>query len=115
MQKNRSIEILYATSDEHFNHIRDLIRKFLQWHLERHLEDIQLINEYFDQKDFEEELKTLPGKYSMPDGKLLLALFDKQPAGCVALRKIDDQTCEKGCLSIPSIMEKELAIHWPKQ
>ena len=85
---------MYATSAEHFDNIRNLIRKFLHWHLERHLEDIQLINEYFDPKDLEEELKAFPGKYSMPDGRLLLAFYNKQAAGCVALRKIDEQTCE---------------------
>jgi GNAT superfamily N-acetyltransferase len=58
------------------------------------LEDIDLINEYFDPKDFEEELASLPGKYSMPEGRLLLAFYNDQPSGCVALKKIDKHTCE---------------------
>lgn len=45
-------------------------------------------------QDFETELKTLPGKYSLPDGRLFLALFGCEPAGCVALRKISDDICE---------------------
>ena len=30
----------------------------------------------------------------MPEGRLLLAFYNGLPAGCVALKKIDDQSCE---------------------
>ncbi|MCM3141055.1 GNAT family N-acetyltransferase [Brevibacillus sp. MER 51] len=40
------------------------------------------------------ELQNIPGEYAPPDGCILLALDDEQPAGCVALRKIDEQVCE---------------------
>jgi ribosomal protein S18 acetylase RimI-like enzyme len=43
---------------------------------------------------FDEELTTLPGKYTPPEGCLLLALEGTQSAGCVALRKIDVGVCE---------------------
>ena len=94
MRNSNSIKILDAISQEHLDHVRNLINAFLKWHLKRHLEDIDLINEYFDPKDFEEELASLPGKYSIPEGKLLLAFYNDQPAGCVALKKIDDHSCE---------------------
>jgi len=94
MRNSNSIKILDATSKEHLDHVRNLINSFLKWHLNRHLEDIDLINEYFDPKDFEEELASLPGKYSMPEGRLLLAFYNDQPAGCVALRQLDDRSCE---------------------
>jgi len=45
-------------------------------------------------QNFDSELETLPGKYGPPDGALLLALVDGMPAGCVALRKIDEKICE---------------------
>ena len=45
-------------------------------------------------QSFEEELKNLPGKYAQPSGRLLLAVADKKIAGCIALRKIDDEICE---------------------
>jgi GNAT superfamily N-acetyltransferase len=44
--------------------------------------------------DYERELAELPGEYSLPHGCLLLAFHDYDPAGCVALRKIDDDFCE---------------------
>jgi len=94
MKKSKDIKIIDATNEKHLQHVRNLISAFVKWHLNRHLEDIDLINEYFDPKDFEEELASLPGKYSMPEGKLLLAFYNDQPAGCVALKKIDDHSCE---------------------
>ena len=45
-------------------------------------------------QDFEHELATLPGEYAPPFGRLLLWFEEEDLAGCVALRKIDDETCE---------------------
>jgi ribosomal protein S18 acetylase RimI-like enzyme len=45
-------------------------------------------------QDFQEELATLPGSYAPPDGRLLLAFQDDEPAGCVALRPLNPGTCE---------------------
>lgn len=43
---------------------------------------------------FAKELAGLPGRYSSPEGALLLALVDSHLAGCVALRWFDYNTCE---------------------
>lgn len=45
-------------------------------------------------QSFEEELAALPGKYGPPRGRLLLALEEGRPAGCVALRPIAGGACE---------------------
>ena len=74
--------------------VRALMRAFVGWHRERHVEDLALIDEYFDQSEFEDELAALPGQYAPPDGQLFLACNDDKPAGCVALRRIDSQVCE---------------------
>ena len=41
-----------------------------------------------------EECARLPGDYAPPRGELMLALVDGEPAGCIALRPLDGETCE---------------------
>ena len=43
---------------------------------------------------FREELAVLPGEYALPDGGLLVARVEGRVAGCVALRRLDERTCE---------------------
>jgi ribosomal protein S18 acetylase RimI-like enzyme len=43
---------------------------------------------------FEAELRELPGAYAPPGGRLLIAVQDGMPAGCVALRPQGDARCE---------------------
>jgi ribosomal protein S18 acetylase RimI-like enzyme len=43
---------------------------------------------------FDKELESLPGEYSPPDGRLMLAEIRTGIAGCIALRKLDTGICE---------------------
>src|SRR6185369_10236700 len=52
-------------------------------------------------KNFEEELAKLPNGYAPPEGCLLLATVEAQPAGCIALRGLDGETCEMKRLYVP--------------
>ena len=45
-------------------------------------------------QDFEGELAELPGKYSAPDGRVLLAWQEGQAVGCVAMRPMGEGACE---------------------
>ena len=81
--------------------VRALMRAFVTWHRARHVEDIDLIERYFDQGAFDEELAGLPGKYARPHGRLLLAYLDGKPAGCVALRDLGDGICEMKRMFVP--------------
>ncbi|MGZ3664282.1 MAG: GNAT family N-acetyltransferase [Ktedonobacterales bacterium] len=88
------IEISRASTPEQLDAVRSLMRAFVEWHRERHDADRALIDQYFDAKTFDAELSGLPGKYAPPCGCLLLARLDERPAGYVALREIDADTCE---------------------
>jgi ribosomal protein S18 acetylase RimI-like enzyme len=45
-------------------------------------------------RNLEEELALLPGKYALPSGRLYIAVFNGNLAGCIALRAIDKERCE---------------------
>ena len=45
-------------------------------------------------QNFDQELKNLPGAYDLPLGRLLLAHDNGLAAGCVALRKLEEDICE---------------------
>ena len=82
--------------------VRSLMRAFVAWHRERHVEDLALVERYFDARAFDEELAALPGKYARPKGRLLIAYQDEQPSGCVALRDLGEGICEMKRMFVPA-------------
>lgn len=75
--------IVDADAPEKIEEIRKLFREYEAWL------DLDLCFQ-----DFERELADLPGKYARPTGRLFLILRENESAGCIALRKIDDEICE---------------------
>ena len=53
-------------------------------------------------QNFDDELANLPGEYAPPAGRLFICLVGEIPGGCVALRKIDERTCEMKRLYVRS-------------
>lgn len=49
---------------------------------------------YLTIQHYEDELRELNKKYGLPWGRLYLAYCQGEPAGCIGLRKIDEQNCE---------------------
>lgn len=58
------------------------------------LEEDGSFQEYLDLQNYDAELEHLEMKYGNPYGRLYLAYCDGQAAGCIGLRKIDEQSCE---------------------
>ena len=82
--------IIRVQSNVEITAVQDLIRKFTTWAFSLNHDS----NQAPTFEKLEEELATLPGIYSPPHGRLLLAMQDGQPAGCVALNGHDDLICE---------------------
>jgi len=77
------MNLIQAQTPEQVEQARRLFREYADW--------LQ-IDLCF--QNFEKELAELPGDYVPPGGRLLLAYDSAQLAGCIALRRLDQQTCE---------------------
>lgn len=49
---------------------------------------------YLKLQDYESELENLNIKYGPPKGRLYLATVEGEVAGCIALKYVDEKTCE---------------------
>ncbi len=84
------VTIDQATDSTQIAAVQELMREYLLWAFETFLgaEAAPTFNEW------DAEVKSLPGIYAPPMGRLLLATVDGQPAGCVALKQKEDRVSE---------------------
>jgi ribosomal protein S18 acetylase RimI-like enzyme len=62
-------------------------------------------------QSFDQELAGLPGDYAPPDGRLFLAYYEGEPAGCIAMHRLDATTCEMKRLYVrPKFRGKKLGF-----
>lgn len=50
--------------------------------------------EYLQQQNYDQEVQHLEEKYGRPNGRIFVAFYEGKLAGCIGLKKIDDETCE---------------------
>ena len=77
------MSLVQAQSPEDIDRARELFAEYAAW---------LGINLCF--QNFEKELAELPGEYVPPTGRLFLAFAGDQISGCVALRRLEEGTCE---------------------
>jgi ribosomal protein S18 acetylase RimI-like enzyme len=58
------------------------------------IKDSPEFSSYLKLQNYDAEVEHLADKYGLPDGRLYLARMDGRAAGCIALRKLDRETCE---------------------
>ncbi len=85
------LEIKQVTSKERIEQASELFKEYSNY-----------LNIDLEFQNFNEELESLPGEYSLPEGCLLLAFYKNKLAGCVALRKYDGGICEMKRLYVRS-------------
>src|SRR4030042_4041 len=67
--------------------------------------DIEIVRDLFQEyanalgfglafQNFDKEIAELPGEYAPPNGRLYITYWNKNVAGCIALRSIDQDICE---------------------
>ncbi len=77
------IEFVFAEEPAQIDDARSIFREYEKW-----------LGLDLCFQNFEEELRTLPGKYASPEGRLILVYKDGELAGGIALHKIEEGICE---------------------
>jgi putative acetyltransferase len=77
------IRIIHAQTQDHYQRVRKLFQQYA--------DSLGFDLEF---QGFSQELANLPGDYSPPQGCILVAVRAQEFVGCVALRPLEDRTCE---------------------
>ena len=97
-----------ATTSTQISAVQELMREYLQWIFDTY-QDADAAPTF---NEWEAEIKSLPGIYAPPMGRLLLATVDDQPAGCVSLKQKEEQIGElKRMFVRPSFRGQRIGWH----
>ena len=77
------IRVLGAEHTEDLEQVRQFFRNYAAW-----------LGVDLSFQNFDEEMASLPGRYSGPEGRLFYATVDGKGAGCVGVRPLADGICE---------------------
>jgi GNAT superfamily N-acetyltransferase len=92
MEKHAHIHIFQAATPDEIEAVRTLFREYATFLANDPVRPFAASD--LSSQNFDEELTHLPGDYSAPEGRLLLAVDGEKPAGCVALHRFGDRACE---------------------
>ena len=85
-----AVSIAQVETPEQIAAVRELLTEYLAW-----TSTIEV--DAMDAPTFhgiDAEVATLPGVFGPPSGRLLLAMEEGKPIGCIAFKRVDDSTCE---------------------
>jgi GNAT superfamily N-acetyltransferase len=88
------ISIIEAVDANHFAQAAGLLRDYLFWMRRRYVRHADMIDAYFDGREWESELGDLASHFGPPHGAIVVATVDGVPAGCVMMRGIGEDVCE---------------------
>lgn len=76
-----------------YEHHQEIVTLFTEY-TDMLLRIDQTFSRYLDIQNYDQELQHPEEKYALPNGRLYLAYWDDQLAGCIALRQLDETRCE---------------------
>src|SRR5215207_6729129 len=89
-----SMVFMQAVTDEQIRQVQELFAEYFEFLRTDVDTDYADLDDVPPLAGYKEELAGLPGQYAPPDGRLLLATYGAESAGCVAFYKIGDGVCE---------------------
>ncbi len=97
---NMAIKIIIPASESELTDARRLGYEYVET-----MGKNPVLESYFKDKNFFSEIDKMPKGYEKPDGIYLLAYVDSEPAGTVALKRLDDNICEMKRLFVRSTFQ----------
>ena len=99
-----SIELVEA-----YTH-KDEVKSLFNEYTEMLIQGDNNFKKYLSIQNYDHEIENLEDKYGLPFGRLYLAFYDGVLAGCIGLRKIDNDNCELKRLYVkPQFRGKKIA------
>ena len=99
-----NIRIVYGY--DYKDEIKSLFTEYTQYLVENDSN----FKEYLEIQKYDNEIDNLEDKYGMPWGRLYIAFYENQVAGCIALRKLNETECEMKRLYVkPEFRNKGIA------
>ena len=99
-----NIRIVYGY--DYKDEIKSLFTEYTEYLVENDVE----FKKYLEIQKYDNEIENPEDKYGMPWGRLYIAFYENQVAGCIALRKLNDTQCEMKRLYVkPEFMNKGIA------
>jgi putative acetyltransferase len=87
-------EIIEAETTAETDQVVALLRDYKLWLSRRYVKETMILDEHFDDNEWQSELADLKGHYGAPFGAILLARANGVAAGCVMLRGISEDIGE---------------------
>ena len=93
-----------------YDNNREIKELFLEY-TDMLVENDSSVAKYLKLQNYDSELEHLTDKYGLPDGRLYIVKVENEVAGCIGLRKIDDENCEMKRLYVrPAFRGHKIAI-----
>ncbi len=84
------MKIQLVLAYDHLEEVKELFSEYT----DMLIEGDSTFKEYLSIQNYDEEIDHLEMKYGLPNGRLYLIYCDNMLAGCIGLKKIDDENCE---------------------